>query len=673
MLPGVPAAPKRADAAACGAPSISLNPPSVGGLSVSVNGGTSPGSGCSITSISWTWGDGTTSTSFFPATHVYTKAGTYTIVATTHQSDGQSASTSESVTLQKPTYIDMTGETSCPANANYATSYPFSEDYSPYAATQPSGASSSLATPASGPTGMSIGVYGGSGMVQVTQGDNLLYNETLSGLPLDYTVISLTIPGDSYGCIDFQSNGDPVGVSISNSGRTAVFMAYNLYDAPITSETAMLIMYPPQYAVNIVPSTIPVNTGISFLLVVPKGPLAAPLALWVGEGAGSWWAQLGIGRTWSYNSNASYFPGLGVFFPNGTFTGGSQNSNPIPLVAGDTYNFTMAVESGTTWESLLNGSVTGSVNLPTSYANEAADLGLETLPARGGDVNITNPIAIPLAMEFRVGGHWVKPAGLELSTVGENWQNGETTNAQGIGFWSVQGSLQNSSIGPDSLLFTNFGPSILNLPLPPGIGEPFYGTLPILRTGTYGPTVVKASASESEVEITSDRTAYVSTVFFDSTGTAMKILPAIVNGTVEFSVPPGAVAVEVYATTDYSSTYQGFYQVLSAPSQTTTTTTMSSSSPSTLSTVGTTSSSTLSTIGTPSSTTLSTVTIISSPTLASITTASRTSTSTSQTTTSGGIPEFPYQSLVIIALTCLVVVSYLAVRQRRPNPSPRSR
>ena len=57
----------------------------------------SPGTGA-ITSYSWSFGDGGTSTAASP-THTYTAAGTYTVILTVMQSDGLSASVQHSVTV----------------------------------------------------------------------------------------------------------------------------------------------------------------------------------------------------------------------------------------------------------------------------------------------------------------------------------------------------------------------------------------------------------------------------------------------------------------------------------------------------------------------------------------------------------------------------------------------
>ena len=91
-------------------PTIKLNSASVNGLIVSVDGVTLPTThGASITKISWSWGDSQTGNSFFPATHTYSNPGTYTITATSYDSNGLSTSASTSVTVQS----------SPPPNSNY--------------------------------------------------------------------------------------------------------------------------------------------------------------------------------------------------------------------------------------------------------------------------------------------------------------------------------------------------------------------------------------------------------------------------------------------------------------------------------------------------------------------------------------------------------------------------
>ncbi len=101
-------------------PTIGLLTPSVNGLRVAVNGVTqATAPGASVTSISWNWGDGQTTTGWFPATHFYVHIGTYTIVATATDTNGQSKSASTQVTVVFSQYpvtprgpISITGDSS---------------------------------------------------------------------------------------------------------------------------------------------------------------------------------------------------------------------------------------------------------------------------------------------------------------------------------------------------------------------------------------------------------------------------------------------------------------------------------------------------------------------------------------------------------------------------------
>jgi hypothetical protein len=74
-------------------PTLQLLPAQVSGLTVTINGVALPGTpGAWITRINSDWGDGTSQDVSFPATHTYSKGGTYTIVVTAFQSDGLSTS-----------------------------------------------------------------------------------------------------------------------------------------------------------------------------------------------------------------------------------------------------------------------------------------------------------------------------------------------------------------------------------------------------------------------------------------------------------------------------------------------------------------------------------------------------------------------------------------------------
>jgi hypothetical protein len=89
----------------CNSPSIQLDAPSVSGQTLkSINGVALPGgNSCYIQYITWTFGDSTAAEKiWFPAgPHAYLKGGrSYTIEATAHQNDNQTASASTTVTIQ---------------------------------------------------------------------------------------------------------------------------------------------------------------------------------------------------------------------------------------------------------------------------------------------------------------------------------------------------------------------------------------------------------------------------------------------------------------------------------------------------------------------------------------------------------------------------------------------
>jgi PKD repeat protein len=81
-------------------PVLELGIPEVAGLKVTVNGLVMPvTSTAEITNINWNWGDGSSTSSWFPATHTYAKGGTYTITVTAYDSNKISATRTTSVTI----------------------------------------------------------------------------------------------------------------------------------------------------------------------------------------------------------------------------------------------------------------------------------------------------------------------------------------------------------------------------------------------------------------------------------------------------------------------------------------------------------------------------------------------------------------------------------------------
>ncbi len=78
-------------------PTVTLSPALPIGLSVTINGASTEAP--TADEISWSWGDGTTSTGFFPQTHTYAQAGTYAVIVTVVLGNGRSGSAEETVTV----------------------------------------------------------------------------------------------------------------------------------------------------------------------------------------------------------------------------------------------------------------------------------------------------------------------------------------------------------------------------------------------------------------------------------------------------------------------------------------------------------------------------------------------------------------------------------------------
>jgi len=77
--------------------SVNLFAACVNGLQVDINGAASPGA--SVTSISWSWGDETATTGFFPQSHTYSSTGIYTVQVTAHYNDDSIALASQNVNV----------------------------------------------------------------------------------------------------------------------------------------------------------------------------------------------------------------------------------------------------------------------------------------------------------------------------------------------------------------------------------------------------------------------------------------------------------------------------------------------------------------------------------------------------------------------------------------------
>ncbi|WP_338602778.1 hypothetical protein V6M85_02905 [Sulfolobus tengchongensis] len=478
-------------------------------------------------------------------------------------------------------YSNGTSKLSAVANSPYFGGYPFSIDYNPYTPVLV-GETKTLTTGYLGVNcyyGLSFGVYNGTLRIIITEGDTVLYSGIISGKYFNYFSNMATVPGNSYNYVNFKGNGKPLTITATNLGNTIALIAFNLYSAPINNETARYIMYPPQFAIDISPPITPLNTGMSFILKAPKYTQPTSFAIWIGEGYfGSnefWWAQIGFNNWWGY-LNVSY-AGWGIFSnikSVGTVGGTDHN---YPLIPGDYYNFTMVDISGTTWEFMVNGTpivegnLTGFINTTTQYANYGAAIGLETITANAGIDNLSVPGIVPVMMEFKINGTWVKENYTQVDAIGENFWNGNATASYAMDLpgWGIESNLQNSSLNNDTLLFGfNYYP-LVALPLPSyrvfynNYVEPINGFSPSsLRLSTYGPELVKPVITTNQITLNSSNVTLAYVVFLGDSNRIIQMIPAIVNGSYTLSVPHNATAIQIYATNQYYNEFQGYYERL---------------------------------------------------------------------------------------------------------------
>jgi hypothetical protein len=376
--------------------------------------------------------------------------------------------------------------------------------------------------------------------VQITQSGAQLLSTNITGGRFyddeDYVVVNGAL---SYCFVNFNSNGSSLSVSVSAvSGQPVV--AYNVYSNYVSANTAALITYPRQFYAAILPGLTRVNTGLSFLVVAPTYSEPTPLAIWVGEGSGDpttgqeWWGQVGF-LTWVGNFDASYafmemFSNIAsVENCNTCNTSGPLISN-YKLIPGDTYNFTMAVVSGTTWEFSVNGTAIQGGDFKGFYDTTTPDsndgmgvaipggLGLETLGSWGGNVGITNPIAMPVMSSFRVNGRWSEPSSFAFNCVYENWGSDQPTSSPGIDLWGIAGHLQEASVPCGAILFGDSLPTIMQEP--ESSSEPLY------------------ACSSSATTVTPNQSSV-------SVGKSILLTAAIADGAGSSTLPTGQVAWSV--------------------------------------------------------------------------------------------------------------------------------
>jgi PKD repeat protein len=98
-------------------PKLTLFNPEVSGLTVTVNGVATPGyEGAKIDRLTWDWGDGSSENRWFPASHMYSKPGTYTITVTVYQSDGLTVTKTLSVYVEAENQPPVAGFSYSPSN-----------------------------------------------------------------------------------------------------------------------------------------------------------------------------------------------------------------------------------------------------------------------------------------------------------------------------------------------------------------------------------------------------------------------------------------------------------------------------------------------------------------------------------------------------------------------------
>jgi hypothetical protein len=232
----------------------------------------------------------------------------------------------------------------------------------------------------------------------------------------------------------------------------------------------------------------------------------------------------------------------------------------------------MALASGTTWESLLNGTVTGLINLQSTYANEGGGFGLETLTSWGGNENITDEIRIPVVTSFRVDGKWTEPGSYSFGSIGENWWNGVATSAPGIALWGIAGHLQDSKVPNGELLFNDSLPMVLDVPTTDS--EPLYGGFSLSQASSGSGIVDISKVSSSSILVSPiSKPAYVSVATYGpyvtiplANSNVTSLDDALISAPRQFSLPAGTVLAVVFASNqDFNSTSVSAVQVPVGP------------------------------------------------------------------------------------------------------------
>ena len=359
-------------------------------------------------------------------------------------------------------------------------------------------------TPNTGPESLSFGVMNSTLNIILLNGNSIIYNRTIIGQPTQWTVMQTS---NTYGYVNFNGTGETLKMIVKNLGNKTGLLTYDLWDYYISNFTASLITLPPQFAENFGPFNLPFNmnnnTGLSFVLKAPYYKFPVPLAIWIGEGYNDpvtgkfWWAQIGF-NNWLGGMNDVSYAGWGIFSNIFGSPGGTDGT--IPLIPNETYNFTMELIDKTTWAFLVNGvpinepGLSAFFNTTSSYSNMGFDLGFEVLTqVRAGTPNsssfLPNPMEVLKSMMMRINGNWIMVPNFSHDVVGENWWNGNSTVSMGVNLWSVQGHIQNKSIPPGEIVFSNLNIPFFNIPSYQNlVTYPIYGNFsyPYQNISSYG-------------------------------------------------------------------------------------------------------------------------------------------------------------------------------------------
>jgi len=102
---------------------------------------------------------------------------------------------------------------------------------------------------------------------------------------------------------------------------------------------------------------------------------------------------------------------------------------------------------------------------------------------------LPNPIEVVKSMMMRINGKWITAPRLSYPVVGEDWWNGNFSASMGMDLWSVQGNIQNKSIPPGEMKFSNSNIPFFNIPSYQNlVAYPIYGNFsyPYQNISSYG-------------------------------------------------------------------------------------------------------------------------------------------------------------------------------------------